>query len=418
MPKPILPTTGTVSNLFKQANKQLQTRQQASTTQLSRAASASQLPLFQRAAGVHPLRGGTAQSHQTASQMLGQLSARSIGATRSYSADLPPTTLISRYKPVLEEAIGKQQEMVELVEQNNFCVASFVTIALNIIPGISSIRLDNGYTITGIKEVGEVENTTARLYELQVNTPDTLDRAPEAISIPITVFKANIMAQPRPNNLKNLLGLCSTALGCHQGEQNKVLNGSIKVFSTTFTDLEALYTSYEIVSDLIHMGYLYRPSALLEAIGNRLKANGLNKYNPYVEPLKEILIQKFKDKYPGHDEEIEHLQRIEKQPEEKIFSHSIEHKGGAYRAAFKLNALANADPGTSLYVTCNGVDEQGNEQTFTLLYHSGGLWLELGKNPDTGAFESKAFAKPDQLSQALKQRKVKSILTPHPLGLL
>lgn len=412
MPKPLDTLTQLATKLIRTETHQV-CRQAGLKSHLGKSASRAVTPLLLS----NPLaKAQMAINSRATSAGVSALSR--LGAVRNYSKDLPPTSLITRYKPVLEDAVEKHQEMIELVEQDNFCLPSFVTIALNIIPGVSSIRLDNGYTITGIEQVRSIENSTAKCYELKVTSPDTLDRQASEFSIPVTVFKANVIAHPRPSNLKTLMGLCTTALGFHYGDLPEELHSSVKVFSTTFLDLEPLYSSFEVLSDLIQTGYLSTPSALFDSMNIRLKANGLKPDNEFVKPLKQMLIEKFKSKHPGHDEEIDLLMKLDQRPAEKVFKHSIAHKGGAYRAAFKLNLLAKATPHKSFSFTCIQGNAPQKEQSFTLHYHPSGHWLKSGRNPETGHFESKTFARADQLSEALKEHKVKSILSTQSLGLL
>jgi hypothetical protein len=402
-------STQTPRHATTQLVSQVQTR-----NRLARSATQAMTPLLQS----NPLvRASIRTQANERSTNSGLVSLDQSGTIRSYSNYLPPTTLITRYKPILEEAVAKQQELVELVEQNNFCLPSFVTIALNLFPGISSIRLDNGYIVTGVKEIEKVENTTARRYQLEVTTPDTLDRLPEKVLIPVTVMKANVIADARPSNIKTLMGLCSAARSIHQGDQPEHLDTPVRVFSTTFTDLEALYSSYDVVRDLIETDYVSTASSLFEAIGNRLKANGIKTANPFVAPLKQMLIEQFKARHPGHEDEIKYLLKQEAKANMPLFNHSIEHKGGAYRAAFKLNLMAKANPNSNLTAMCVATGEK-SDQHFNIVFKPRGYWVEQTVNPETGVFENKPFAKPEHLSEALKQRQVRSILMTESLGIL
>lgn len=340
-----------------------------------------------------------------------------LGGIRTYSGQLPPTSLIARYKPVLEDAVANREELVELVEHDNFCVASFVTTALNMIPGVSSIQLDNGYLITGIKETRRVEHTSARMYDLLVNPPDNLGKARKPFVLSITVYKADIFNDARPGDLKVLLGICSTALNIHRSKLPRKLYDSIKMFSPAFEELGNLYSSVDVVKRLISYGYVSTPAELFEAIDKQLKADAIDPESHFVEPLKSILIDAFNDQHPGHDQEIQRLLRNEKSPQQVLFRHAIDHKGGAYRAALKLNSFAKANPKAGFSAVCVTHSDELGEQRFSILYHPSHVWIEQGSNLQTGELESRIFAKPAQLSEALKQRGVRSIVS-RSLGML
>lgn len=401
------------AHVLRQAVKGLGSQPQAEN-QFARSASQLMIPLLRS----NPLVRADLPAKLTG--QICQMSLRNLGrlgGIRTYSDKLPPTSLIARYKPVLEEAVANHEELVELVEHDNFCVASFVMTALNMMPGVSSIQLDNGYLITGIRETRRVENTTARMYDLRVQPPDTLGRARKPFVLSITVYKADMFNDARPGNLKVLLGLCSTAVNIHRSKLPRKLYDSIKVFSPAFQDLGKLYSCMGVVKELISYGYVSTPAGLFEAIGNRLKADEIDPEDHFVPPLKSILIEAFKDRYPGHDQEIQRLLGNEKPPQQALFRHAIDHKGGAYRAAMKLNGFAKANPKAGISAVCVTHADEPGEQRFSIFYHPSHVWIEQRNNLQTGELESRIFAKPGQLSEALKQRGVKSIIS-QSLGML
>jgi hypothetical protein len=348
---------------------------------------------------------------------VGLLNMARLGGARAYSDDLPPTSLITRYKPVLEDAIAHHDEMVELIEHGNYSIASFIKISLNVIPGVSSIRLDNGYSILAIEEAKRVKNTTARIYDLLVMPPDRLEGVTKPFVLSVTVYKADALKHARPSNLKLLFGLCENAVNIHKGKLPRTLYSSINVFSPTFQELGKLYSCAKTVKDLISTGYVSTPAGLFEAINNQMKARVIDPQSKFISSLKSILIEAFNHQYSGYEQEVQRLLEKEKTPQSALFQHSISHRGGAFLAAMQLNALAKGNPNAGLSATCVTHSAEFGEQRFTIVYHPSGVWIEKKNNPQTGQLEGVVFATPPQLSETLKQRGVQVIIS-QSLGML
>jgi hypothetical protein len=336
--------------------------------------------------------------------------------------------LITRYKPVLEDAIAHHDEIVELVENGNYSIASFVEMALDIIPGTSSIPLDNGYSIIGIQETPRVTNTSARMYDLKVMPPERPGAMRRPFVLPITVFKANALKDANPSDLRMLLGMCSVAVDIHRGKLPRKLYSSINVFSPTVPELGKLYECVNKVKELISFGQVSNPTELFDMLDKQMKLRGIDPENRFVSAVTSISVEAFNNKFPGHELEIQQILidgRTAKAAEPAaptqpvLFSHAINHKGGAYRAAMRMNMLAMANPKAGFSATCvtGALESDSDTQKFAIVYHPRGVWVELRNNPENGQLESSFFAKPEQLSETLKQRGVQSIIS-QPLGML
>lgn len=350
-------------------------------------------------------------------QFISPLNLERLGGVRTFSANLPPASLIDRYKPVLEEAISYHDELVEMVENDNYCIASFVETALNLAPGAQSIQLDNGHSIIGIDETVSFKESSARIYELRVMPPERAGCERRPFSLQVTVYKADIFKQPRPADLKIMLGLCSMAVESHRGKLPRKLYSSISVFSSTFKELGGLYQCADSVKSLIWHGHLSKPTELPGVIRNQMKLRHIDLKSKFAEPLKSILIEEFTKKYPGSIPEVQRVLEKERAPKPALFQHEIGHRGGAVRAAMRLNTLAMRDPEAGFSATCVTPSAESGEQRFTILYHPSNVWLEQKYDPENEPLESSFFAKPAQLSEALKQRGVESIISPM-LGML
>lgn len=380
-----------------------------SESRFAKSASRAMLPLVK----ANPmLRTSMPSRFDHATNPVGLLNVGRLGGVRAYSDRLPPTRLIALYKPVLEEIVAHHDAVVELVGHGNYSIASFVEIALDIIPGVSSIKLDNGYSILGIQETPRVKNTSARMYDLKVMPPENPSgKKRKPFVLPITVYKADVLKSATPRELKMLLGLCSVAVNIHLGSSARKPNGSINIFSPTIPELGKLFVCVNTVKELISCGHVSTPTQLLGTIASQLKSADIDPKSKFVPPLKSILIETFNDEYAGYDLEIQRMLIEERQPKPALFRHEISHKGGAFRAAMKLNALALGNPRAGFSASCVTGSAESGEQSFTIFYHPSGVWLEQKNNPQTGQLQNEVFAKSPQLSEALKQRGVQAIIS-------
>ena len=300
-----------------------------------------------------------------------------------------------------------------MVDYDNFCIATYVKKSLDASPGEPSNLLGNGYLITGIKETWQSGNTPARMYELQVQPPEVAGKVRKPFVLPVTVFKAEALRDPRPDNLRAMFGACSIAVGIHSGKLSRSLYGSIKVFSTSFGELGKLYSCAESIRSMILNWYISTPKELFQSIRSHLEDCAIDLKSPFVPALRLILVEEFRKKYPPNSRETQRspVGDVPRKQDPELFRHDIGHKGGAYRAAMKLNAFAKGGTGSGISAVCVTHSEELAEQEFSIVYDPRGVWLEQRTNPQTGAFESRGFARPEQLSDVLKQRGVQAIIS-------
>lgn len=97
----------------------------------------------------------------------------------------------------------------------------------------------------------------------------------------------------------------------------------------------------------------------------------------------------------------------------------ISHKGGATRAAMKLNAYAGSGANAHMPTICvtSGQSSPGHPSFFAIFRDSQGNWVEQKIASEAGPQAGQLFADSDKLAQALKDRGVTQIIS-RPLGWL
>ena len=343
----------------------------------------------------------------------------SLGATRSLTQQPPLAELVARYQPILESALEQQNDIIEIAVPNETNLASFIDDALKAQPGMRGLGLQNGYTIERIELVRTLENPNLKTYQIIGNQKITIPGLVTKYRVLLSVYQASLIKSPSPDKFKVIMGTGLIAESAHYGYIPREMRGGLTVFSPHFPEYSGLFATVEKLKILINKHIVSQPKDLLKAINNELQDRGVSPDSAYIEQVKTILIERFAKKHPGFEQELAELQKPSQRlsdSKQKVL-HPIDHKGGAFRAALKLNLIADANKKNPTTVRCftGGLDTQSH--SFEIVITPDGNWAEKTIDHHKQSVQLQHFAHPEELASKLKTRAVVGILS-QPLGLI